>query len=146
MAAKIQTAERLSDLLADGESLGDRQALAILRQLTAQVAALHAAGILARPIRADRVTIDADMARLVADNTAAAADLDNDLLPPEIGRKRLPQLPERLDDAWAALRSADIDLDPRRIDIYGLGCLACQMLTGSSPQTYLFSPRAQSAA
>ena len=141
MAAKIPTAERLSDLLAESNPLDQSRVLAIVQQLTAQLDELHAAGKLARLIRADHIMLDSGTARLVADDSDAKVDVESISLPPELEHHHLPRLPERIEDARVALRSAGVDLDPRRIDIYQLGCLVCELLTGSSHEAYLFSPR-----
>jgi serine/threonine protein kinase/Tol biopolymer transport system component len=143
MTAKTQTAERLSELLATTGPLEERRTLAILRQITGQIAELHAAGEIHRLIRAECVVVEGDTAKLAASDSDGEMELDGTLLPPELGNLDLPQLPKRIEDARAALLAAGSDLDPRRIDIYQLGCLACEMLTGRSPQTYLFSPRAK---
>jgi serine/threonine protein kinase len=142
MAANTQTADRFSDLLAESGQVDEGRALRIIEQLTQQIAAIHADGRLHRSISVDRVVIVGDRAELVAANTHDA-HIEGEFLPPELQHRDLPQLPERLDEARSFLKSVGIDLDPRRIDIYQLGCLACKMLAGASPQTYLFSPRAK---
>jgi serine/threonine protein kinase len=143
MAAKIPNAQRLSDLLTESDPLDQSRVLAIVQQLTAQLETLHTAGKLARLVRADRITLDSDTARLVVDDSAAEVETENLSLPPELGHHHLPRLPDRIEAARSALRSAGVDLDPRRIDIFQLGCLACELLTGSSHESYLFSPRSK---
>ncbi|HEX3600389.1 MAG TPA: protein kinase, partial [Lacipirellulaceae bacterium] len=90
-----------------------------------------------------RVVLDGDTATLAANDTSGEIEFNSAYLPPELGTLDLAQLPERIEEARAVLHAAGSDLDPRRVDVYQLGCLACEMLTGSSPQTYLFSPRAK---
>ncbi len=143
MAAKTQTAERLSDLLSRNGPLDEGKALPIIRQIADQVVALHASGRLARRIRADQILVEGDTFRLDTGDATSDVEIESTWLPPEVQRRNFPALPQQLDAARTALRTAGIDFDPRRIDIYQLGCLACEIFTGNSPQSYLFSPRAK---
>jgi serine/threonine protein kinase len=132
--------------MAERRSLPAAEVVAIGLQLVSQVQALHDAGIIHRAIEPGSVSIDdQENVRLRDPAAEAAMDVDNgdtDRFPPEFRNACAIQLPCSISAATRVLKGAGISADPRRIDLYQLGCLLCRISSGQSLSDYLRSPRA----
>ena len=142
MAGVTKTGHLLSERLAAAGRFDEGRVLAVLEQLAEQVAALHKAGQLHGAIHSDKISIAADGQAMLLPVSESAGEKLIDL-PPEFAGQPLSPLPTAIDEARSMLRSAGLQVDPHRVDIYQLGCLACELLTGESAQSYLFSPKAK---
>lgn len=65
--------------------------------------------------------------------------------PPELVRPEVLELPADLAAARERLAEAGVALPPERIDVYQLGTLLCQLVTGEPVSAYLRSPRTKAA-
>ena len=71
------------------------------------------------------------------------ADAGSDSCPPELAGAGAVRLPAEIEAARQELARAGVALDPRRIDVYQLGALLCQLLTGQAVSAYLSQPEDQ---
>jgi serine/threonine protein kinase len=121
------------------------EALRIVREVIRQVASLHAHGLIHRAIRWDTVARDGSV-RLSEPAPLAllGAPYDPETCPPEWPPHAAVELPAEIASAREALRTEDVELDPRRIDAYQIAVLLCRLATGDSVASYLRSPRVAS--
>ncbi|MCL4202085.1 MAG: SUMF1/EgtB/PvdO family nonheme iron enzyme [Pirellulaceae bacterium] len=138
----------LQQVLEDRGPLTADQALAILRQVTEELARWHAQGRLHRSIGLQTVLSTGEgrvhLAPSPAIRSFGGPDIDEEACSWELQTERVVQVPDSLQAARAALADAGIELDPRRIDIYQAGVLLYRLLTGTSVTEYLRSPLSKS--
>ncbi len=135
----------LASLLDQQESLEIPQALDFVRRIAAELAVLHEAGTIHRALTPDAILISDDGDVRLADSPpSAVVALDATGSPeilPELAGLIPPELPGEIEAARQRFLAAGIALDPRQVDLSQLGALLCRLLTGSSGQAYLRSPR-----
>ena len=145
MAKLTQTGELLSDRLAAAGTLDPELVGTVLGQLLGQVEQLHANGQLHRAIRAHTVWIDqtnrATLQPPPSEPISCITANSEAMLPPELEAIGELQLPHRIEQAEAALKKHGATVDPRHIDLFQLGQLALELLTGASEGSYLMSPK-----
>ena len=138
----------LKAFLAERGALPPKVGLAIFRQLLRQARALHAGGATHRAIRPEAVHLDATgRATLAAAEPVReldGADAGSDSCPPELARAGVVRLPAGIEAARQELARVGVALNPRRIDVYQLGALLCQLLTGQAVSAYLCSAKTKS--
>lgn len=66
---------------------------------------------------------------------------DLDICPPELAGDTSVRLPLDLREATQRLRQSGVNCDVRRIDVYQIGVVLCQLLTGESVRQYAESAR-----
>ena len=147
--AKIAEVKRpLRDHLSRKGPLDPSTASRILRAVAAEVATLHASGQTHRAIGSDTVRVDQrsrpELAQPESVVRVGGADPSGSSWPVELQRVDSLQLPVDIKAATSALKRAGVSLDPRRIDVYQLGSLACLLLTARTPRAYLQSPKVKS--
>ena len=144
MVERIDIERPLVDYLAESGSLDPSDARNLLHRLVSQVAALHSSGRVHLDIRLETISLD-DQLRPHLGRPEPFVVLGNlsthpAINPPELQQVEEIKLPTEISAAQDILEKAQILLDPRRIDIYQLGCLACELLTGQAVSKYLRSP------
>ncbi len=135
----------LSQTLAARGRLPATEAEAIFRQLLTAVSRLHQAGRIHRAIRAEKVAVTSDgrigLAKVEALVELHGPDSDPAVCPPEVRLTAPLMLPAETGKAAEILSAAGVQTVPQRFDVYQLGVLLLQMLTGQSVDAYLRSPR-----
>ena len=136
IAMELLVGETLSERLLEAGRMAVPQAIAITRQLAAALAAAHAAGIIHRDLKPDNVFLVPDAAvhggeRVKILDFGVAKLLD----PSEDGVNTHSQMmlgtPKYMSPEQAR-SAAKVD---HRSDIYTLGCMLFEMLTGRAPFT-----------
>ena len=143
MAANTYTGQLLADYLSDAGPLNADNALLMMQSLVAQAATLHDAGRFHGAILSSNVTID-DRRRPTLPVREPAESISNDGAchwPPELSNLGWESLPTDIARARDELHRLGVSIDPRRIDVFQLGRLACELVSGHAADSYLFSPR-----
>jgi len=142
--SQLDSPRRLSELLQGQHEWSAKEALLLVRNLAAQVRALHQQGQTHRAIDAESVSVDERLQPQLADPPATrrfgAECSDPEFCPPELAEADRLELPEKIEEAAETLRSGGHQFDPRRVDLYQLGTLLCRLLTGESIRSYMYSP------
>ncbi len=138
------SARRLSQWLAENPpwTLDDR--LQFFRLLVVQVQSLHRQGFIHRAIVPEAVSVDGQL-RPQLDPPAAlrrfgADNVDLQACPPELAKAAGLELPDGAESARQVLLDHGFPLDPRQINLYQLGALLSQLLTGQTLFAYLYDP------
>ncbi|MCG8449501.1 MAG: protein kinase, partial [Pirellulales bacterium] len=146
MVENTKIGQQLSQLLENGP-LQESLVLSILDQLVRLLADLHQSGLIHRALDSDSVSVDEEMHVRLAppSHKPVLVDLENNFgrTPPDFSGPGEVQLPALIDAARKTLADASVSADPRRIDIYQIGCLTLRLLTGEAPSAYLMSPQAK---
>ena len=149
MAKQTQTGELLSDWLRTGGTLDSSEVWQLMDQLIDQVHRLHDSGQLHRDIRSGTVWVDqhnnASLRPAPNEPLRCGATNELDNLPPELESIDDLPLPVQIESAQKILRERGQSCDPRRIDVYQLGNLALEMLTGRPVIDYLINLQVKAA-
>jgi len=146
MSKTSASSKTLALLAKQVAALGRRplaERLELLRRLTLLVHSLHHNGRTHRAIGVETVWIDAGFRPRLAKVPASrrfGGESDPEFCPPELMGTEVADLPEQIDAAAAVLKDANCDVDPRRIDLYQIGVVACRLLTGGPLRAYLLDP------
>ena len=149
MAKQTQTGELLSDWLRTGGTLDSSTVWQLMDQLIDQVRRLHDSGQIHRDIRSGTVWVDqhnnASLRPAPNEPLRCGATNELDNLPPELESIDDLPLPVQIESAQKILRERGQSCDPRRIDVYQLGNLALEMLTGRPVIDYLINLQVKAA-
>ena len=118
--------ENLSRIIESGGPMNPNRAVEVAIQIANGLTAAHDAGILHRDIKPANILIQADGAPKITDFGIASADV----LPSMTGKLESLGTPHYMSPEQ--ISAQDID---HRSDIYSLGCLIYEMLTGQPPFT-----------
>ena len=147
MANQTETDQLLANYLPAKGPLREDLILSVCRQVTDQVALLHASGQIHRSISTETIVINGQFRATLGPPQDEDVDCSTHAArgagPPEIEQADPMFLPARIDSAQAILSQANVDCDPRRVDVYQIGGLALELLIGESPATYLMSAKAK---
>jgi len=149
MGEVTQNGQLLSDVLAN-ETPKPSDVLQWMAQLNDQIQGLHATGRLHREVRSDKIWIDARRNATLQPATAGPISCgeahEPNRMPPELELIDELKLPDRIDLVRDQFKSHDAEsCDPCRIDIYQLGVLGLNLLTGTSVSQYLVDPTVKAA-
>ena len=134
----------LSNLLAGRPAWTLQQRLVLASRLARAIQALHRQGVIHRAIDAAAVTVDAQFQPQLAPPAGprqfGGEQSDPEFCPGELAQGPAVELPAAIEAAGAILRQQTVGVDPRRIDVYQLGVVLCQLLTGEALLSYRYSP------
>lgn len=143
-ATQPDQVQPLANVLAERPCWPYEEALALIRDVAEQVAALHRNGQVHLSIGPATISVSPTGKLQLATPPAVRAfggmASDPEYCPPELADVERFELPSLLAGAQAALVSRNFSLDPRRIDAYQIGVLGCRLVTGKPVQSYLYSP------
>ncbi len=132
----------LAQLLADNASWTLKERLELLRRIARDLQTLHCSGRIHRSVGIDDVTVDEAFRPTLPEPPASrhlgGEDSDPEFCPPELTGGTGVALPAEIDAAAKALEAAGYTIDPRRIDVYQLGTLMCQLVTGQPVLCYIY--------
>ena len=121
----------LGALIAEDGPLEVPRALALLDQLCRALGAAHARGVVHRDVKPDNVFVER---RGDGAERAKVIDFGISQLAPEAGKERLTRVGEIIGTPeYMAPEQAAGDPIDHRVDVYALGVLAYEMLTGTLP-------------
>ncbi len=121
----------LGALIAEEGPLGVARALALLDQICHALGAAHARGVVHRDVKPDNVFVER---RADGAERAKVIDFGISQVAPEAGRERLTRVGEIIGTPeYMAPEQAAGDVVDHRADVYALGVLAYEMLTGTLP-------------
>ena len=106
-----------------------------LVEITERVAATHQAGRLHL-----QITAEFHRAGNLHPTTDSSVRLTSAMLPPELCDTGLDRLASSLQDARNQLTQVRSYIDPRRVDVFQLGRLFCEVLAEADAEEYLRSP------
>ena len=118
--------ENLSRIIESGGPMNPKRAVEVAIQIASGLTAAHDAGILHRDIKPANILIQADGAPKITDFGIASADV----LPSMTGTLESLGTPNYMSPEQISAQNVD-----HRSDIYSLGCLIYEMLTGQPPFT-----------
>ena len=118
--------ENLSRIIESGGPMNPKRAVEVAIQIASGLTAAHDAGILHRDIKPANILIQADGAPKITDFGIASADV----LPSMTGTLESLGTPNYMSPEQISAQDVD-----HRSDIYSLGCLIYEMLTGQPPFT-----------
>ncbi|MFJ4096231.1 protein kinase [Kitasatospora sp. NPDC089913] len=116
----------LADLIAEDAPFPVERAVAVAAQLCAALAAVHAVRVVHRDLKPSNVMVREDGRTVLLDLGIATA------LDPEATRLTLTGVPIGSPSYMAPEQALSTAVDPRS-DLYALGCLLHEMLTGEGP-------------
>jgi|GEM_PF-1104419 len=142
--SQLHAGQTLAAALEERGPFGAIPALTLVRHLAAQVSEIHAAGMIHGGIALKTIRLDdSGLPRLEMPVAETPPDVGSDSagLFPDLSRLPPVKLPVNIDSLRRQLEAAGTPLDPRQIDLFGLGAAWCRLLTGESVGAYLRSPR-----
>lgn len=151
MASQSPLSGRIDSRTLPLERLPLDHALRVALQLAEQIQDLHRRQLLHRHIVPEEVSCDDGLERVELSVPASTAipfggrSADSNVSPPELQSSVQVDLPQDIPECVRLLSHAGIGMRPERVDIYQLGVLFCQLLSGSDVNSYLRSPRAKAA-
>lgn len=142
------SSQRLAELV-PGHPWPARRSLEAVLTLARQVAAWHDAGRWHGDIRLETIACDASNRLQLLENESSRNFGGNhsalETCPPELFGDTELKLPAELASANQRLQAAGLDIDARRIDVYQLGAVLCQLATGKTVEEYAESPRVKAS-
>ena len=137
----------LATFLAEGGRFSAAELLRNIAELAESAHDLHASGTLHRAISLETVRVDAEARQFTLSPTSdqtcrfGGEYRDRSCCPPELRGSTAVDVPPDLTSARRTLASADLSIDPVRIDVYQLSTLLCCLAADAPVESYLRSPR-----
>ena len=128
----------LAERLSSGGPISVDTAMTLVQTLAEAVQQIHECGRVHLAILPEFVLITdmgaVQLGTIDSKRMLGVRRADRDWLPSTLSSVLPLEIPTEFAAAAQVLKAADLDLDPRSIDIYQLGGLLCRLVTGESPE------------
>lgn len=136
---------RLSEMQPSVSAWELKDRIWLVHQLAEQVESLHKEGRFHRGISLAAVLVDTQ-SNPTLDSPERLVVLGGDywdpqIVPPELSRAGVLELPDSISAATAVLQDHRVSLEPRSIDVYQLGALLCQVAANCGVREYMYDPQ-----
>ena len=130
--------QTLNQILDEAGKLDTADATRLIGQILESLQGLHRSNKIHRNLCTEEILIDSDGNASLSDPLSTDVECSGDL--PEFESLDKLSLPPAIDLAQQRIAQAGVDCDPRRVDLFNVGCVAIEMISTASVDDYLNNP------